>query len=284
MISAAPSVAEIMEPFNLHHRPGVLNVRLPHWFPYVCTDNEQPFITPVQDMLAFRYQPLAELTVVRSARDVGRLGRDWYRFAGNRRLGRRPLVKDPIAFFSAGWLADSFGMDVVALIRHPAGFASSLKRLGWTHPFRHFLAQPFLLRDCLWPFEKEIIEATQNPPPILDQAILLWRLIHHVMLDYRRTRPSWGFYRLEDLAGDPIRCYQGIYHSLGLSFDQRAEQVILEHSDTSNPRESRDPSDVRRDSQTSVWLWKERLTKADIHRIRNGVEDISGEFYSDAEW
>jgi len=29
--------------------------------------------------------------------------------------------------------ADSFGMDVVVLILHPAAFAASLKRLVWKH-------------------------------------------------------------------------------------------------------------------------------------------------------
>lgn len=285
MISAASPVAEIMEPFNLRRqRPGILNTRLTHWFPYVCSDNEQAFVTPMHDMLAFRYRPLAELIAVRSAKDVGRLGRDWYAFTRNRRMGRRPLVKDPIAFFSAGWLADTFGMDVIALTRHPAGFALSLKRLGWNHPFGHFSAQSLLMRDCLWPFESEIAEAAKNPPPIVDQAVLLWRLIQHVMLEYRRTRPGWGFYRLEDVAEDPVGSFQHIYERLGLPFDQHAEKVVIYHSDSANPRESRDPSDVKRDSRRSVWLWKDRLTQAEIDYIRSRVEDVSGEFYSDADW
>jgi Sulfotransferase family len=285
MISAASSVAEITEPFNLRRqRPGILNAKLTHWFPYVCSDNEQAFVSPMHDMLAFRYRPMAELIAVRSAKDVGRLGRDWYGFAQNRRIGRRPLVKDPIAFFSAAWLADSFGMDVIALTRHPAGFALSLKRLGWNHPFEHFSAQSLLIRDYLWPFESEIEEAVRNPPPILDQAVLLWRLIHHVMLEYRRTRPGWAFYRLEDVAKDPVGSFQHIYERLGLPFDQYAQRVVIQHSDPANPRESRDPSDVKRDSRRSVWLWKDRLTQAEIDYIRTGVEDISGGFYSDADW
>jgi hypothetical protein len=285
MICTAPSVAEIMEPFNLRrHRPGIFNAKPTHWFPYVCGDNEQAFLAPMDDMLGFHYRPLAGLMAVRSGKDVGRLGRDWYRFARNRRMAKRPLIKDPIAFFSAGWLADTFGMDVVALIRHPAGFALSLKRLGWTHPFEHFSAQPLLMRDYLWPFEREIEEAAKNPPPVFDQAILLWRLIHHVMLEYRRTRPNWGFFRLEDVARDPVGSFQDIYERLGLRFDERTEQVVLQHSDPSNPRESKDPSDVKRDSRRSVWLWKDRLTQTEIDYIRSGVEDVSQEFYTDTDW
>jgi hypothetical protein len=67
-----------------------------------------------------------------------------------------PLIKDPIALFAAEWLADVFGVRVVVLIRHPAAFAASLKRLNWTHPFGDFLAQPLFMRDLLAPFEEDI--------------------------------------------------------------------------------------------------------------------------------
>ena len=40
--------------------------------------------------------------------------------------GYNPLIKDPIAIFSADWLADKYDMNVVVLSRHPLGFISSL--------------------------------------------------------------------------------------------------------------------------------------------------------------
>jgi len=78
-------------------------------------------------------------------RRTGRTVRSWKR----RLAGERPLLKDPIAFFSAEWLARTYGADVVVLIRHPAGFAGSLKRMGSSFDFNDFLGQPDLLRASL---------------------------------------------------------------------------------------------------------------------------------------
>ncbi len=71
---------------------------------------------------------------------------------GSRAAGRRgatPLVKDPIALFSAEWLAATFDMRVLVMIRHPAAFAASIRRRGWRHRFADFLEQPLLMRDLL---------------------------------------------------------------------------------------------------------------------------------------
>lgn len=56
----------------------------------------------------------------------------------DREIGRRLLIKDPLAYFSSKWFAKSYDMDVLILIRHPAAFAASLKQQGWYFPFSHF--------------------------------------------------------------------------------------------------------------------------------------------------
>src|SRR4029077_8889793 len=50
MLAAGSEVGYIREPFSVLHRPGVLAVRFPYWFPYVCAENEGPFVAPVRDM------------------------------------------------------------------------------------------------------------------------------------------------------------------------------------------------------------------------------------------
>jgi len=286
MIAASPSptVAYLWEPFSVLHRPGICDARFEWWFPYVCRQNGSAYLDSVGDMLAFRYKTRAELRSVRSPKDAGRLVRDRANFRRYRRQGARPLLKDPIAVLSAEWLCDSFDMDVLVLIRHPAAFANSITSRRLQHPFGDFLAQPLLMRDLLGPFEDQIRLFTAEQQPLLDQAILLWRIIHHVILAYRDRRPAWMILRLEDIARDPHAQFQQIYGRLGQVFDERVARVIDEHSSSSNPAESADPADQRRDSEKSITRWRARLSDDQIRRIRSEVEPISKEFYSDADW
>ncbi|MEP6476622.1 MAG: sulfotransferase [Actinomycetota bacterium] len=286
MIAAAPSptVAYLWEPFSRFHRPGILAVDFPYWFPYVCKENQGPVAPAVADMLAFRYRPVAELRSIRSSRDVGRFARDWSDFARWRRSGARPLLKDPIALLSAEWLADTFDLDVTVLIRHPAAFVNSLTQRDLSHPFDHFLRQPLLMRESLAPFEEEIRAFSEDPRPVFDQAILLWNILHSAIQRYRATRPDWLFLRLEDVARDPIGSFREIYARLGLRFDAATEQTISAHSDASNSAEVEDPADARRDSRASIETWRRHLSPEQIDRVRTAVEPIAKEFYSDADW
>ena len=282
--SSAPPVAYLWEPFSPLARPGVRAARFPYWFAYVCKDNESDYFAPLRDMLAFRYRADAEVRACRSARDVGRMLRDRWRFAHCRRIGARPLMKDPIALFSSEWIADTFQADVVVVIRHPAAFAGSIKQRGWVHPFDHFLRQPLLMRDLLGPFEAEIrqLAATEHPP--LDQAILLWKLMYSAVLRFRERRPEWQFVRLEDIAADPQEAFERMYRSLGLVFDDHVRAAVSETSDASNPVEVADPAMVRRNSLASVNVWRRRLSPSEVERVRTGVEPVGSAFYTDADW
>jgi hypothetical protein len=286
MIAASPSppVAYLWEPFSVLHRPGVCAARFPLWFTYLTSENGGPYIGPIADMLAFRYRTGAELRALRSPKDLGRLVRDRRRFRRFRELRSRPLLKDPIAVFSAGWLADTFDMDVVVLVRHPAAFVDSVVARSLRHPFGDFLAQPLLLRDHLGSFEAEIRRFERKEQPLLEQGILLWRMIHHVILGYRADRPGWSFERLEDLGRDPVGRFGQLFERLGQAFDDGTAATIEAHSAPSNPASTSDPADHRRDSRASITTWKRRLAQDQIDRIREAVEPISRAFYADADW
>lgn len=280
----SPPLAYLWEPFNRLHRPGTLDVRFPYWFPYICEENAGPYIDSVRDMLSFRYKPWAELREVRTAKDAARLGRDWMRFRRFRKLDAVPLLKDPIAVLSCEWLADTFDMDVVVLMRHPAAFAYSLKRRGWVHSFEDFLMQPLLMRDLLQGFESQIEEYAAQPPPAVDQASLLWNIVYSAVDLYRRRHPDWVVLRLEDIARDPVAEFADLYTRFSLTFDEHVRTTILEHSDASNPTEVASPSSVRRNSAASIGTWKKGLTSAEIDRVRADVEPFANEFYADEDW
>jgi hypothetical protein len=284
MLSLSPALGYIREPLSVIHRPGILNVRFPYWFPYVCAENETLYLRPVQDMLAFNYQTAAAVRSVRAARDAAAIVHDRWEFARYRRRHARPLLKDPIAVLSAGWLSDTFDTQVIVLIRHPAAFASSLMKYAWTHPFDHFLKQPLLMRDLLSPFQEEIQAYAEKEHAIIDQAILLWNVIHHAILQYRGARSDWRFFRHEDVARDPVDRFGEMFEYLGIGFGERQRDGILDATHAANPSEPRDAGALKRDSRSAAETWKTRLSREQIEHIRIRTEPVAVNFYSDADW
>jgi hypothetical protein len=93
-------------------------MRVPYWFTYVTEENASAFRPAIDKTLRFSYSPLAELRAARRPRHLARLVMDGGHFLKYRLLRCRPLLKDPLALFSAGWLASEYDMDVVLLVRH----------------------------------------------------------------------------------------------------------------------------------------------------------------------
>ena len=284
MLSQSPSVGYIHEPFNPNHRPGICAARFDYWFPYISNENGSIFYKQIKNTVSFSYNLIGEFRAIRRPEALLSLLRNYGRFLLYRISNVRPLLKDPIAVFSAEWLVSTFDMEVIVLIRHPAAFAGSLKQLNWTYPFSHFLEQPLLMRDHLYPFESEIREYSYREHNIIDQAILLWKIIHHVIIEYQKNHDDWIFMRHEDLSRDPLCVFQTLFSKLNLEFSEHIREVIVEHSDSSNPVETKGASCIKRDSESNIWNWKSRLTVSDIGKIRDQVEDISSVFYSDEDW
>jgi hypothetical protein len=279
MIAESPSVCYIQEPFNLTRQPCSCGVKFDYWFQYISDENASIFHEHVQHAIGLSYN----FRKPKSLKDVLRLVGDYCNFLFHR-VSVRPLVKDPIAVFSAEWLAATFDMDVILLIRHPAAFAGSLKRLNWPHPFSHFLDQPLLMRDHLYPFEAEIREYAEKEQDIVDQAALLWKLIYHMVLKYQKNHRDWVFIRHEDLSRDPLSGFQTLFNKLNLALSEHIREVIREHSDPANPNQASRYNSIQLDSKSNLSNWRNRLTESEVERIRTQVEDVSSAFYSDEDW
>ena len=239
----------------------------------------------LQDTLRFRYNVSAELRALRSPRDAGRMVQDALRFAWHRARGDRPVMKDPIALFAAEWLARRLNMQVVVIIRHPAAFVSSVKRMKWTHPFDHFLQQELLMRDHLAEFAEEFVRFAKVKQDIVLQGCLLWRVTHSMIDRFRQRQENWIFVRHEDLSRDPLRGFASLYASLGLEFDERAGATIARFSAADNPHEApRGRSTIRRASKTSIHTWRTRLGADEVDTVRTQVSELASRFYAPEEW
>lgn len=286
IIAAYPGLVYIHEPFNITmHQPGICSARFDHWFTYITDANESRFYKPLRKTVRLQYDLLAALRANPRPQFFEKEIREWIRFSRYRLHDMQPLLKDPIAVFSAEWMARSFEMQVIVLIRHPAAFVSSLMRKGWTYSFTHFLHQPLLMEEQLGLFKNEIAEYAARPPEIIDQACLLWRIIYHIVSKYQARHDDWIFLRHEDISRDPLRYFNLLFVELGLELTPDIETMIKEYSNSANPIESSLTNhELKLNSRANIWNWKQRLTSKEIVHIRQKVEDVSMKFYTSEDW
>jgi hypothetical protein len=280
MIASHPGVGYIHEPFN----PG-LSPACPvkHQWHLVTEEDTERFTAYLRSLLTFQHDWWRDVKAHPGPRRlVGATLRALHAWK-LRRSGARPLLKDPIALFSAEWLAETFGTDVVVMIRHPAAFASSLKRLSSYFPFRSILCQPRLLKGPLAPFEDEIRRLQERPPDLIEHAAVIWRVMHHVILGYRLRHPAWVFLRHEEVSLRPLPEFRALFARLGLDFRPRVRRTIEQHSAEGNAGEA-PAQELRRDSRANVWNWTHRLTPAEVARVRAGTEDLARFFYPESHW
>lgn len=284
MIARSLSVAYIHEPFNIEPHPGHFGGQFDTWFTYVCDSNAHLYEPYLRECLALTYPLATKLRASRSPAHVGRSVASWARFNASKTTGQRPLVKDPLAVFSAEWLSRTFDMQVIMLIRHPAAFAGSIKEANWSHPFQHFLDQPLLMHDHLAEFEGELRRFAGTEQTIVEQAILLWNMIHTTILRYRERQPAWYFGRHEDISVAPRELFGQIYDYLQLDYSPAIQAEIGQFSQ-SEEVDAADPTvSIRRNSLYNLNRWRDRLTEEEIDRVREATHDISRHFYDDTDW
>lgn len=278
-------VCYIHEPFNPDRRPGWSGGRIPYWFMYIHEDNELEFAPVMRDVLSYRYPVRRNLPDVRGARAAALFTRDLAASLRYRARPKRALLKDPIALFSAEWLAQRYDARVIVMIRHPGAFASSIKRLNWNFSFAPWLVQIDLLRDWLGDFEDQMKASAFEKVDIIDQSILMWNCIHHVIDAYRRKHTDWSFVRHEDLSLDPINGFRELYGRVGLTWNDRVRQGIERLTGSDNPGEvsAWRHGTVKRDSRSVPDVWRRRLTSEEAGRVIEGTRAVASRFYSDAE-
>lgn len=284
MLAANLRTAYVSEPLNVWHRPGVLGAPVEKWYIYLCEENESVYLPAFRETLAFRYGLWREMRALRSRKDALRMGRDFAIFLRGRLLRQRPLLKDPFAVFSMLWFAERLGCRVVVTVRHPAAFASSLKRLGWPFDFHDLLDQPLLMRD--WLEEDRAAMEAMPADDLIGQAALLWRMIYRVVARTRELLPSLILVRHEDLSRDPLPGYRALYEALGLPFTPQVEHTILNASSSENPKElsHKKVHAVKLDSRANLDNWKKRLGMDEIGRIREVCGEVAASFYPELEW
>jgi hypothetical protein len=273
----------INEPFNLATSPGTFRIPVDHWYPYITEENEDRVLPPLLQALAFRYPLARELRGCRNRNDLIHTLKSWGGFVRNR--GRRPLVKEPHAVFSAEWFAHRLGSDVVVVVRRPAAVVSSWKRLEWSFDFSHLLHQHRLIDDRLARFRAEMEAALDPSRDLVDRVALLWRVIYDEVRELQQRLPRITVVRHEDLSQSPHDEYARLYEALGLPFTAEAKAAVADSSSSENPEETRveTPHETRIDSRANLESWRGRLSDDEISRIRVATAETAAVYYPEDE-
>ena len=242
------------EPTSLNDLPGSLS-SIKYWFQYIQNKDEQE----IKDLLKLNNIALEQ--------------------------NKHALFKDPLAFFSIDTFINNLEADVLISVRHPAAFVSSLKRLGWSHDFNHFLEQKELMETYLYPFRNEIKDFAKNEKDIIEQGILLWNIINLNTLKFKQTYPKIYTVRHEDLSLNPLIEFQKIFDYFNIPFTSETKRYLLNTTNEKNDAEAQNnvPHQLHRNSKANIYNFKNRLTQTEIKQIREGTEIVSHVFY-DKEW
>ncbi|WP_334049576.1 sulfotransferase [Alteromonas gracilis] len=284
-IAASKDVLYIQEPFNIEHTPLGYKNPFRNWFQHINELNENEFATELDKLILKKPEISDYIYKNKGFKSNTKALLGYLKAKGKQLTNARPLLKDPIAFFSAEWINSRYQSQNIVVIRHPAAFISSLKLKNWQFDFNDFCNQPSLMNRYLSTFESEIIESAKNNNlDIIDIGILLWNCIHHTILSYQDKYPNWIYITHEQLSTSPVQEFEKIYDRLELEFTKKCQNTIKLSSGQHNPKEQIENNEFVRNSAENIYNWKSRLSKDEIARIKVGTGKIASFFYDKSQW
>lgn len=202
------------------------------------------------------------------------LGRSAYRgyLKSATRHASNVVIKDPTASLMSTWISEQFNAQILFIMRHPCGFASSLDALGWPVGVNRFLNQSALMHDHLEPF-RGVLKRVRNDRWKTLGAI--WAGIHLVYSRQMESKPDWYLYKYEDICLDPVGQFTSIAQNLGLELQERSLEKIRALSAT----DSTDPGSTRRKSKSMPDVWRQRMSTSQIDAVMGVVGDFGLDFY-----
>lgn len=199
------------------------------------------------------------------------------------RVYRNLIIKDPIACLSSKYLKEMYNVKTLMLIRHPAAYCASAKRLGFDSPLKSLLAQPELVEDYLG---EVVADLNVDALTEIESHALTWKCLYAVMTSFVNDGVYDAVVRHEDLSLDPIVHFERLYAELGLNWTERVRAQVESYTGGQNPT---DPSGnkahvLKRNSRDNVKRWKQVLSISEIETIRNMTSDVSDQYYTDQDW
>jgi len=94
------------------------------------------------------------------------------------------------------------------------------------------------------------------------------------------------FIKYEDLASNPIEEFRKLYNFLDIEFNNDIENKIFSYTNANNKTNisKKNYMEIKRNSKFFVDIFKKRLTKDQIYKIRKETKEIWIEFYNEKDW
>jgi len=286
MLSAAPGTGYVQEPFN----PDFGLEGIDAWYQYITEGmpQESYYADIVRKLISgqARFKK-------RSGRKDGLLrkigkkmfgSRDYLEYLASTRLpgSRRLILKDPLASLSSEWFHRKFEMDVLILLRHPAAFITSTKRLGWDFDFSNLTGQTPLMEEYL----KSIL-APHDPASMTpwQRGALLWQCIYSVLDVFEHRNSHMKMIRLEDISANPEEKFREIHKFMNLPFTEKSLNTIRESTGSDNPVKASDGQAhlLKRNSRKLTDVWKKNFDKETLNDIRKLAGPMAEKYYGE-DW
>lgn len=286
-LALAKGIGYLYEPFATKNRFVKGDIPKLHHFHYVVPE-QQDAIKQYLDNSLSRF-PLSFTKELRAAPTLVGLLRASYHQAGQLlnalRFPDRFILKDPLALMSAAWLYRVYQCDVVVLIRHPAAYVASIKRMGWRSDPSALLRQYALIADYLSPLQSDLQQFHASDDNLLEEACLRWRVYHTVIRELQRRYPHWVYLRHEDLSLDPVSEFERLYSCLGIAW---TEAIATQIHAMTNPQNLTDAGDqvhvLSRNSLAVATHWQQQLGADEISYIREQTGALAKTWYADESW
>ena len=251
----------VYEPFN-HRWIPALRGQLPH-FTYL---DEQSMVTGVVQQTAD-----GAFQGKQSGKQLARAAYRRY-WAAATRSASQVVIKDPTAPLMSAWISKQFNAQILFVMRHPCGFASSLDALDWKLGVTGLLRQKSLMGCHLDPF-RDVLNRAKNDKWLTRGAI--WASIHVVYTNQAKTHPDWLLFKYEDICNDPSGQFTSMATKLGLELSRGA----LEKIESLSTAESKDPGSTRRKSKAMPSVWQQRMSDGEVDAVMGIVGEFGLDYY-----
>lgn len=209
---------------------------------------------------------------------LGSRGPFYFRLARLNPFHTAAVIKDPTSKFVAERLHLKHGVSPVILVRHPASWIASLKRVGWWPGTREFANQTDLVK-AHFSDEKDFLNKTWSSD--LKKSAAHWRAAYKMLLEQADRYSNWYVVTHEELSSNPVSVFKHLYEQLDLPWSSRIERSITRKTKGSNSTEASSgrAMDLNRDSASIFEKRRDSLTREERREIFEIVEDIAMEIY-----
>lgn len=209
---------------------------------------------------------------------IGSRGPFYLRLAKLNPFHKAAVIKDPTGNLLTEYLYLYFRVKPVIVIKHPASFVASLKRLNWWPNPSKLSNQPYLIKDY---FSDEADFPTKVwPDPVL-AAAAFWRIVYKVLLTQSSKYPDWQVITHEKLSQEPVTTFKRLYEVLELPWSESIKRRILKLTQGNRSAEARKGivQDFQRNSANIFAMRRDSLSLEERRAIFEVVEDIALQIY-----